>query len=55
MYLDEPTAALAPKLVNEILQKLLEIREAGTTIPLIEQNAKQRLKISDRGYKLAVG
>lgn len=55
LCLDEPTAALAPNLVQEILQKLLEIREAGTTILLIEQNAKQSLKISDRGYVLAVG
>ncbi|MHA2364950.1 MAG: ABC transporter ATP-binding protein [Candidatus Hodarchaeales archaeon] len=55
MCLDEPTAALAPKLVNEILKKLVEIRDLGTTIVLIEQNAKQSLKIGDRGYVLAVG
>ncbi|MHA2289206.1 MAG: ABC transporter ATP-binding protein, partial [Promethearchaeota archaeon] len=52
LCLDEPTAALAPKLVREILRKLIEIRESGTTILLIEQNAKQSLKISDRGYVL---
>ncbi len=55
LCLDEPTAALAPKLVREILKKLIEIRETGTTILLIEQNAKQSLKISDRGYVLAIG
>ncbi|PWI47486.1 ABC transporter ATP-binding protein [Candidatus Heimdallarchaeota archaeon B3_Heim] len=55
LCLDEPTAALAPKLVREILNKLIEIRESGTTILLIEQNAKQSLKISDRGYVLAIG
>ena len=33
----------------------MEIRESGTTILLIEQNAKQSLKISDRGYVLAIG
>ncbi|MHA1444814.1 MAG: ABC transporter ATP-binding protein [Candidatus Hodarchaeales archaeon] len=55
LCLDEPTAALAPKLVREILKKLIEIRDSGTTILLIEQNAKQSLKISDRGYVLAIG
>lgn len=55
LCLDEPTAALAPKLVRDILNKLVEIRDSGTTILLIEQNAKQSLKISDRGYVLAVG
>ena len=55
LCLDEPTAALAPKLVHEILKKLIEIRDSGTTILLIEQNAKQSLKISDRGYVLAIG
>ena len=55
LCLDEPTAALAPKLVYEILKKLIEIRDSGTTILLIEQNAKQSLKISDRGYVLAIG
>lgn len=55
LCLDEPTAALAPNLVRGILDKLVEIRETGTTILLIEQNAKQSLKISDRGYVLAIG
>jgi len=55
LCLDEPTAALAPKLVREILNKLIEIRDSGTTILVIEQNAKQSLKISDRGYVLAIG
>jgi ABC-type branched-subunit amino acid transport system ATPase component len=55
LCLDEPTAALAPILVKEILEKLVEIRDLGTTILLIEQNAKQSLKVGDRGYVLAVG
>ena len=55
LCLDEPTAALAPNLVREILKKLNEIRDLGTTIFLIEQNAKQSLKISDRGYVLVNG
>ena len=55
LCLDEPTAALAPNLVAEIFNKLIEIKDSGTTILLIEQNAKQSLKISDRGYVLANG
>lgn len=55
LCLDEPTAALAPNLVQEILKKLIELKDYGTTILLIEQNAKQSLKISDRGYVLVAG
>ena len=55
LCLDEPTAALAPNLVSEILKKLVEIKSLGTSILLIEQNAKQSLKISDRGYVFVNG
>ncbi|MHA1990323.1 MAG: ABC transporter ATP-binding protein [Candidatus Hodarchaeales archaeon] len=55
LCLDEPTAALAPNLAKEIFLKLQEIRESGISILLIEQNAIKSLKISDRGYVLAIG
>ena len=55
LCLDEPTAALAPNLVIEILKKLIEIKDLGTSILLIEQNAKQSLNISDRGYVFVNG
>lgn len=55
LCLDEPTAALAPNLVKIVLDKLAEIKKNGTPILLIEQNARQSLKISDRGYVLATG
>jgi len=55
LLLDEPTASLAPNLVSEIMQKLIQIKESGTSILLVEQNAKKSLAISDRCYVLAMG
>ena len=55
LLLDEPTASLAPNLVNEIMQKLIQIKKSGTSILLVEQNAKKSLAISDRCYVLAMG
>ena len=55
LMLDEPTAALAPNLVDQILNTISEIRKRGISILLIEQNARKSLAISDRAYVLAVG
>ncbi len=55
MLLDEPTAALSPKYVDLVLNKIKEIRESGVTIVLVEQNAKKGLEIADRGYVLVTG
>ncbi len=55
LLLDEPTASLAPNLVSEIMQKLIQIKESGTSILLVEQKAKKSLAISDRCYVLAMG
>jgi ABC-type branched-subunit amino acid transport system ATPase component len=55
LLLDEPSAGLAPKMVGEILQKIVEIKESGVAILMVEQNAKEGLKLSDRGYVLAMG
>ena len=55
LLLDEPTASLAPNLVSEIMQKLIQIKDSGTSILLVEQNAKKSLAISDRCNVLAMG
>jgi branched-chain amino acid transport system ATP-binding protein len=55
LLLDEPSIGLAPKIVKEVFQKLLEIRDNGTSILMVEQNANQALAISDRGYVLELG
>jgi branched-chain amino acid transport system ATP-binding protein len=56
LLLDEPSLGLAPMLVKQIFEAIVEInRERGLTILLVEQNAYQALKIAARGYVLATG
>ncbi|MCK6540150.1 MAG: ABC transporter ATP-binding protein [Anaerolineales bacterium] len=55
MLLDEPSMGLAPVLVREIFETVREINAAGTTILLVEQNARQALKLAHRGYVLETG
>lgn len=55
LLLDEPSAGLAPRMVEEILQKIVEIKHSGVAILMVEQNAKEGLRLSDRGYVLAMG
>lgn len=55
MLIDEPTLGLAPILVGEVFQVLQEINADGTTIILVEQNAKRALEISDYGFVLELG
>lgn len=55
MLLDEPSLGLMPMLVSEIFRVISEIREAGMTILLVEQNARKALNIADRGYALETG
>ena len=50
LLLDEPSMGLAPLIVAEIFNIIKEIKEDGTTVLLVEQNAKQALKIADYGY-----
>lgn len=55
LLLDEPSLGLAPIIVQGIFRALHEIREAGVTVLLVEQNARMALKLADRGYVLEVG
>lgn len=55
LMLDEPSMGLAPILVTQIFDIIKELHSSGTTILLVEQNAKMALKISDRAYVLETG
>jgi branched-chain amino acid transport system ATP-binding protein len=55
LLLDEPSLGLAPLIVRKIFQIIREINAAGTTVFLVEQNAKQALSIANRGYVLQSG
>ena len=55
LLLDEPSMGLAPVLVDEIFEKIVEINRKGTTVLLVEQNAAEALDIADFAYVLEVG
>jgi branched-chain amino acid transport system ATP-binding protein len=55
LLLDEPSLGLAPLIIKEIGNIITTIRQRGTTILLVEQNANLALKLSDRGYVLETG
>ncbi len=55
LLLDEPTLGLAPLVVKEIMSVIETLRKEGTTILLVEQNARAALKISDRAYVMETG
>lgn len=55
LMLDEPSAGLAPKLVGLIFDRIKDINRTGVTILMVEQNARESLKLADRGYVLANG
>ena len=55
LLLDEPSMGLAPIFIREIFKIIQEIQKTGTTVLLIEQNAKMALSISNRAYVLETG
>jgi neutral amino acid transport system ATP-binding protein len=55
LLLDEPSAGLAPAYVELVFEKVREIRDAGVTVLMVEQNARRALAMSDRGYVLELG
>jgi branched-chain amino acid transport system ATP-binding protein len=55
MLLDEPSMGLAPLMVARVFDLIRELNRDGTTILLVEQNAKAALRISDRAYVLESG
>ena len=55
ILLDEPSLGLSPKFVTLIFEKLVEMKGAGYTLMLVEQNATRALAIADRGYVLELG
>lgn len=55
LLLDEPSMGLAPLIVADIFKIIKEIKDSGTTVLVVEQNARQALKIADYGYVLETG
>jgi ABC-type branched-subunit amino acid transport system ATPase component len=55
ILLDEPSLGLSPKFVTQIFDKLLEMKQAGYTLMVVEQNAVKALSVADRGYVLELG
>lgn len=55
LLLDEPSLGLAPVIVDEVYRVVREIRNSGTSILLVEQNAYQALSVADRGYVVETG
>lgn len=55
LLLDEPSAGLAPNMVDVIFERIVRVNETGIAILIVEQNAKQSLRMAHRGYVLANG
>ena len=55
LMLDEPTAGVSPVVMDELFDKIIDIKKTGVAIIIVEQNAKQALNIADYGYVLVAG
>ena len=55
LMLDEPTAGVSPIVMDELFNHILKVKQTNVAILMVEQNAKQALSISDRGYVLVTG
>ena len=55
LMLDEPTAGVSPIVMDELFNHILKVKQTNVAIIMVEQNAKQALSISDRGYVLVTG
>ena len=55
LLMDEPSAGLAPVIVQQVFELVQQIREKGFTVLIVEQNIQQVLKVVDRAYLLEVG
>ena len=55
LMLDEPTAGVSPIVMDELFEHIIKVKQTNVAIIMVEQNAKQALSISDRGYVLVTG
>ena len=55
LMLDEPTAGVSPIVMDELFEHIIKVKETNVAIIMVEQNAKQALSVSDRGYVLVTG
>ena len=55
LMLDEPTAGVSPIVMEELFERILEVKQTGIAILMVEQNARQALNIADRGFVMVTG
>jgi branched-chain amino acid transport system ATP-binding protein len=55
LMLDEPTAGVSPIVMDELFERILEIRDTGMAVLIVEQNARQALAIADKGFVMVNG
>ena len=55
LMLDEPTAGVSPIVMDELFGRILEVRDSGVAVLMVEQNARQALEIADHGFVLVTG
>ena len=55
LLLDEPTAGVSPLVMDDLFRRIVEVKKAGVSILMVEQNARQALNIADQGFVLVTG